>query len=574
LVIASAVSQVSFAATNQKDGSQPNRDQSAALLEAAKQDGSAFDATINSLLAQLPDNQAIRGLGGYIRCDRKWQELDAVAKRWRDDENLRIYLDRRGRYPNTAAGQRTLADWCAKHSLPDQQRAHLARALQLAPDDAEVRAELGYVRIDGMWVLSDDLIRARQAMQIWIPRLEALVRVIGNGPGVAGGHDSDYDRAFTEWKAIDDSAAIPAMEATFSTYGGSRGAMMVVEKLRKLDGTAAAMSLARHAVLADDPDVRTAAVAELKKRPLEYYVPTLLGSLYTPASVQAAIVSTVDGRLMLREVFAREAANHKEVTTVDSLYRFVNDDPNSPVSRRRQIAQVAQTDIARENIARAELNNRICAVLVDVTGVRLPAAPERWWQWWNDYNEVYVEGQKQTTTAYYRQEATIVYQPMPIAHNSARSESDESKDCLVAGTSVWTEHGPVAIEKLRVGDLVLAQDAKSGELAFRPILKTTKRRPSLLVAINTGDTHLQASGGHRFWVTGNGWVKARELTARQNLYGIGGGHGVVSVAADYRATTFNIVVADFHTYFVGPNKLLSHDNTIPEPALTSLPGVK
>jgi hypothetical protein len=349
---------------------------------------------------------------------------------------------------------------------------------------------------------------------------------------------------------------------------------MVVEKLRKLDGAAAAMSLARHAVLAGDPDVRTAAVAGLKKRPLEYYVPTLLGSLYTPSSVQAAIVSTVDGRLMLREVIAREAADHKEVTTVDSFYRFVNDDPNSPLSRRRQIAQVAQADIARENIARAELINRICALLADVTGIGLPADPERWWQWWNDYNEVYVEGQKQIATAYYRQDATIVYQPIPIARSSGRTESDESKDCLVAGTPVWTEHGPMAIEKLRVGDLVLAQDAKSGDLAFKPILKTTKRRPSLLVAINAGDTHMQASGGHRFWVTGKGWLKARELTARQNLYGIGGGHEAVSVAAADRATTFNIVVADFHTYFVGPNKLLSHDNTIPEPALTPLPGVK
>jgi hypothetical protein len=39
------------------------------------------------------------------------------------------------------------------------------------------------------------------------------------------------------------------------------------------------------------------------------------------------------------------------------------------------------------------------------------------------------------------------------------------------------------------------------------------------------------------------------------------------------ATVYNLVVADFHTYFVGQTKLLSHDVTPREPTLARVPGL-
>ena len=38
--------------------------------------------------------------------------------------------------------------------------------------------------------------------------------------------------------------------------------------------------------------------------------------------------------------------------------------------------------------------------------------------------------------------------------------------------------------------------------------------------------------------------------------------------------TYNLIVADFHTYFVGEGKILSHDNTIREPTVALVPGLK
>ena len=60
------------------------------------------------------------------------------------------------------------------------------------------------------------------------------------------------------------------------------------------------------------------------------------------------------------------------------------------------------------------------------TGVYLPADPQSWWQWWNDTNEVYVEGEKQVATAYYCQELTVVNTPTPIAQDMSTAAARTS----------------------------------------------------------------------------------------------------------------------------------------------------
>ena len=217
---------------------------------------------------------------------------------------------------------------------------------------------------------------------------------------------------------------------------------------------------------------------------------------------------------------------------------------------------------------RLAMNNRICAILATTTGIRLPAVSEVWWQWWNDTNEVYVEGEKPMTTAYYRQEMTVVKRRRRFAKalpRAAAATTTKHKDCLVAGTPVWTERGPVAIDKIRVGDLLLSQDVKTGELAFKPVLKTTTRRPGSWCKIESGQAACNAAAVTVFGSLGKGWVKARACR-RQSVAWRGWGPDDRSAGTGPRLATFNVVVADFHTYFVGPGKLLSHDNTMVDPA--------
>ena len=56
----------------------------------------------------------------------------------------------------------------------------------------------------------------------------------------------------------------------------------------------------------------------------------------------------------------------------------------------------------------------------------------------------------------------------------------------MAGTLVWTASGPVAVEKVQRGDLVLSQDVDTGELSFKPVLRTTTRPRGKIVKFTTG----------------------------------------------------------------------------------------
>jgi len=97
---------------------------------------------------------------------------------------------------------------------------------------------------------------------------------------------------------------------------------------------------------------------------------------------------------------------------------------------------------------------------------------------------------------------------------------------------------------------------------------------SLLGLGNSGGEACQTSGGHLFWVSGEGWIKSRELRSGQILHSASGPVHISSVGMGNEAETYNLVVADFGTYFVGYRKVLSHDNTIRQPTRALVPGLK
>ncbi len=130
------------------------------------------------------------------------------------------------------------------------------------------------------------------------------------------------------------------------------------------------------------------------------------------------------------------------------------------------------------------------------------------------------------------------------------------------------------VEKIRVGDRVLACDCESGQITLKPVLKTTVNQlGALLFTLHTTDDTLNVTGGHVFWVSGQGWVKARQLQPEMRLHTIKGPVDVKSVVPNDQQKTYNLVVADFHTYFVGKEKILTHDITIRKPTNCIVPGL-
>ncbi len=230
-------------------------------------------------------------------------------------------------------------------------------------------------------------------------------------------------------------------------------------------------------------------------------------------------------------------------------------------------AQVSATAVATSNMQTVAFNSAVCQLLTDVTGETQPQSPDAWSQWWVDTDEVYVPEYKPVTTTYVATEQNtymqVPMQNMQMVHYS----------CLTAGTPIWTDAGPVAVEKIKVGDRVLAQDVETGELAYKPVMHTTVRFKADLVRLNLTDENITCSVGHRFWISGKGWTKARDIEPGMNFHGAAGTTPLRASEPAGVGAVYNLIVADFHSYFVGKSMIYSHDITARKPTDLLVPGL-
>jgi hypothetical protein len=166
--------------------------------------------------------------------------------------------------------------------------------------------------------------------------------------------------------------------------------------------------------------------------------------------------------------------------------------------------------------------------------------------------------------------------------------------CFGAGTLVATLAGPMAIEEIKVGDRVLAQDPETGELAYKSVLKTTVRPPAAMMTLSvqspkprsprlasedliaenlTGSESFVSTKGHPFWVNDKGWQMTKNLEPGNRLHTVTGSVAVQSLDEADSVEAYNLVVDEFHTYFIGNTHVLVHDNSFARPLLNSVPGL-
>jgi hypothetical protein len=125
---------------------------------------------------------------------------------------------------------------------------------------------------------------------------------------------------------------------------------------------------------------------------------------------------------------------------------------------------------------------------------------------------------------------------------------------------VTTKRGLVAIDKICVGELVLSRNPETGETAYKPVLARTLKPRVPMTRLSAGGDALSATPGHFFW-TDDGWKKARELKTHSTLVGADGTATLAAAEQTEPAQAYNLIVADFGTYFVGKNRILVHDAT-------------
>lgn len=505
-----------------------------------------------------------------------WRKHEDILQSPKLASLLALYERERAKSEDTIEGHLALADWCAKHELPDQQRAHLTRVIDLSPDHALARTRLGFVRQNGTWISREEVVREQSleaqrlaSLKKWQPVLRAIREDLEH---------RSLDRrehALAKLHEIVDSEAIPAIEMVFAD-ASDENMVPALDTLAAMLDPEASLALARFAVYWPTQAGRDAAAKRLGKRELDSFVPPLLASMYSPVVSRFLAVSLPSGRIGYRHAFQREAQDRNELLLLDTEYRRVNLGGSRRESAGRAFGDAATTARTLEQRAAAQneftsrVNDRLAWVLEAATGVDLPAQPEAWWTWWNDRNEVFVSSEKPTAVIQQTRQVAIVDR---ISTGGSSGGQATSHDCLAAGTPVWTIRGQVEIERIRVGDLVLSQHSETGELAYKPVLRTTVRPRGPLIRIEAGGERCETSGGHLFWVAGEGWVKSRNLVSGQVLHGAAGPVHVSSVEVTGEAETYNLIVADFNTYFVGYRKVLSHDNTVRIPTRAVVPGL-
>jgi hypothetical protein len=285
-----------------------------------------------------------------------------------------------------------------------------------------------------------------------------------------------------------------------------------------------------------------------------------------------------------------------------------------------QRAAQIEAGVSKYNTTAEAMNSRICNILSEATTESTPKSnstdtgdktaqnaygpktPSEWSQWWNDYNETYSpespmrRAYVSNPTKVILSEPTKTYNAPQSTYNSNSSTSSSitgagpayrtstpttsglhtGYDCLSGDTSAWTEKGPVAIKDVAVGDRVLACDVETGCLALKPVLRKTirpKEHTGELVTIGIDGKTILTSGGHVFWVAGEGWLKARDLKAGMRLHTLKGTANINTVGTSEALETYNLIIADFHTYFAGDQMSLTHDNTIRQPTNMVVPGL-
>ena len=144
--------------------------------------------------------------------------------------------------------------------------------------------------------------------------------------------------------------------------------------------------------------------------------------------------------------------------------------------------------------------------------------------------------------------------------------------CFPAGTTVTTPHGEQAIQTLKVGDQVLAEDPATGKVGVERVQAVIHDPASPLIVVELSDgSSIKVTADHPFWVDqgidfrGPGWLPAGQLRPGDQLR-TAEGRSVRVVGLRYnvgKADVYTLTVSGDHDFFVGSAHVLVHNADTP-----------
>jgi hypothetical protein len=546
---------------------------------------------------------------------------DAAASR-----ALAAYNARRAHTPDSVDAQWKLALWCEENGMKAEALAHLAAVVRLDPARAAAWKRLGCKKVSGRWVSEEQLAAERAEAEVqraadrrWKPLLAKWRTWLA---------DRDSTRrqaAETSFSALADPRAVPAVWAEF-VAGKRPDHARAVQLLGQIDAAPSSRGLAALAVFDANAHVRRTAAEILNRRdprefanllialirdPIRYRVqpvwgPGSPGALFIEGQSVNVLRNYAAPELPLQaRTFASSipfdpfgdlnlpgawAETLAPANTSGAIVALPVPGPNGGagvlpldmVARLRdyqiglnlievQKAAAASREQLADDISRLDAANRqidesnahVTSILRQTTGADLPADRAAWSAWYFHQIGYMPPGRPSRTNATVVTDASP-YLPVLNPTTSQPIVLGASHSCFGAGTPVRTLAGPRPIETLKAGDLVLAQDAGTGALSYRPVLAALHNPPSPTFVVKVSGDAIVSSPFHRFWVVGGRWVMARDLRAGDRLRLLGGPARVEAVTEGPTQPVFNLEVADVHDFFAGSSAALVHDVVLPD----------
>lgn len=225
----------------------------------------------------------------------------------------------------------------------------------------------------------------------------------------------------------------------------------------------------------------------------------------------------------------------------------------------RQKANYAFASMSMSNEQSDARNERVVKVLQELTDQDMPAAPRKWWNWWQENYDRHAD----------RRQADQLSVPLGLVRQEPAGLSGKTK--------VWTRTGLRPIEQIEVGDEVLSQDPASGGLGFKPVLSVSSASDLPMREIRLDSHALVIAGGQWVWSTGEGWRLAKDMhdgdsSSATLLHGHHGSERVTQQMAADAQDAYALEVDEYATFFGGEPSLLLHDATHPMPTDSQIPG--
>ncbi|MFO0924518.1 MAG: polymorphic toxin-type HINT domain-containing protein [Pirellulales bacterium] len=614
----------------------PFQDPIRAVIEP-ELNGKSNDRRLRKEEAQGTVSEARHWQAGQLQVDRKWIDANKLSE-VQPSRVLQEYREQRQSLPENIESHMRLAAWCHEHGLQEQERAHWNAVLGLDPNHVIAHEKLHEVKIDDVWYSQDEIRMAqdqsRQCLadyRSWLPKIRNIAAKL------ASDQLSIQKKALAEVESIRDARAIESLEWT-ALRMNQEHALPLVKKITEFYGREACLSLLRIAITDPTSNCGQLAIEQLKKYPLDLFVPEALSLLSSPLQTESVLYRDPQGFLALRRLLFRETKHQRqyaELVKVLQTEERVNIHANVPATTQgSQSSSILNVEggtrfqspaihfitasnldhdqkrsrdlLTRQNQWNDQAMLRVFQVLERTTGQDLDESAEAWWNWWShdycfrdegpkparhqfagiDYSQAVQTHQVLVTATYNFQNNPTNQSGNRRRVTPARTRNAHgngytfdpvaiarARDCFAAGTLVQTENGLREIEEIQVGDRVLAQSIETGELALKPVLQTSKTTPTSVLRVITDGGNWTSSYGHSCWVAGQGWERTARLQPGMHLRTAQGTEEIRSIETlSSEVPTYNLAVADFHTFFIGESLALTYDQTEVRGTLQKAPG--